>query len=235
MAGGRFHPDAECASAVTPIPSFRDARSCAQTRNPDAWRLLWIPGSPAQWRGRPGMTKRRVGNVTGRVRARWRAHHSIPRVRTAMVGTAQLRLCPPYGSRICYRMFTQGQSLEAPYALIGQAGTRCRNNVGRCVCTGPDLRSELPDMPADLWPERQLYCVWLYIDGAVQIVRVRPRGAVHHQSVLRGSNSGPNPAPTPDAVLSVRQAASYPSFRGAPLRREPGMTEVVLSTPHISR
>jgi hypothetical protein len=131
-----------------------------------------------------------------------------------MVGTAQLRLCPPYSSRICYNMFAPGQSLQGDsHAHIGKACPCCRNHARRSVRAGPDLRSELPDLPADLWPERQLYCVWLYIDGAVQIVRVRPRGAVHRQPVLRGHKFGPNPAATPVLIASVR----YPVIPGRAL------------------
>jgi hypothetical protein len=40
---------------------------------------------------------RRVGKASGRAtRVRWRAHHSILTSGTKMVGTALMRLCPPY-------------------------------------------------------------------------------------------------------------------------------------------
>src|SRR4051794_13272844 len=112
------------------------------------------------------------------------------------MGTAQLRAHP---TALAYvTMFAQGQSLQGGfYADICRAGPRDRNDAGRRVRAGADLRSEFPDLPADLWPQRRLYCVWLYIDGPVQIVRIRPRGAVHHQPIFRRTKFGPSAAPTP--------------------------------------
>ena len=58
------------------------------------------------------------------------------------------------------------------------------NNPDRCTCTGSDVRSTLPGLHAGLQQRRQLDRVWLYIDGRVCSVGVRPRSSVLRQPIL---------------------------------------------------
>jgi hypothetical protein len=58
------------------------------------------------------------------------------------------------------------------------------NNPDRCACPGSDVRSTLPGLHAGLQQRRQLHRVWLYINGSVCSVGVRPRSSVLRQPIL---------------------------------------------------
>jgi hypothetical protein len=58
------------------------------------------------------------------------------------------------------------------------------NNPYRCACPGSDVRSTLPGLHAGLQQRRQLHRVWLYIDGSVCSVGVRPRSSVLRQPIF---------------------------------------------------
>ena len=66
-----------------------------------------------------------------------------------------------------------------------------RDHVDRRTSPGSDLRSKLPDLPANLWQGRQLHRMQIYIDGSVQTDRIGPRGPMHHQSIFRDRESLP--------------------------------------------
>ena len=72
-----------------------------------------------------------------------------------------------------------GSHAHFGFGNSGGRGDPCSRAFG-----GPDLRSKLPDLPADLWEGRQLHCVRLYIDGPMQIFSVGPRSTMHHQPIL---------------------------------------------------
>src|ERR1700754_4985137 len=55
---------------------------------------------------------RRVGKAAGRERVRRRADHSAPG-RLKMVGTAQERLCPPFGPRCTHELAGRGSPSTA--------------------------------------------------------------------------------------------------------------------------
>ena len=55
-----------------------------------------------------------------------------------------------------------GSDAHFGFGDSGDRGGPCSRAFG-----GPDLRSKLPDLPADLWQGRQLHCVRLYIDGSM--------------------------------------------------------------------
>src|SRR5258706_9901565 len=58
------------------------------------------------------------------------------------------------------------------------------NNPYRCACPGSDVRSTFPGLHAGLQQRRELHRVWLYINGSVCSVRVRPRSSVLRQPIL---------------------------------------------------
>jgi len=58
------------------------------------------------------------------------------------------------------------------------------NNPYRCTCRGSDVRSTLPGLHAGLQQRGQLYRVWLYVNGSMCGVGVRPRSSVLRQPIL---------------------------------------------------
>src|SRR4051812_30318249 len=96
--------------ASAPLPTLRNgAAGWAKTADANASGGVPTIPSPrpeARWWARrkcafahPTKRRRRVGKDSGRECVRWCAHHSLTTSGSKMVGTAQVRLCPPYESR----------------------------------------------------------------------------------------------------------------------------------------
>jgi hypothetical protein len=90
-----------------------------------------------------------------------------------------------------------------------------RNDRGRHAAPGSDLRPELSGLPADLWQERQLYLLPLYVDPPMPAISLRPRRPMHHEPLLcrRWSPQTPRVLLTAASARAPRTAASSPSPR----------------------